>query len=178
MQNKSFKSMQCPVARSLDRVGEWWSILILRDAMQGITRFDDFQKSLGIGTATLSRRLDNLVEAGLLERRPYQQHPPRYEYVLTACGEDFRPVLWSMIAWSNRHFAPEGPSLVIVDRETGSWADPILVDRQSGKPVAKPEFEVATGPAANETMRSRYPLGSDGPGKKLSRHKTSIQPDA
>lgn len=170
--------MQCPVARSLDRVGEWWSILILRDAMNGVTRFDDFQKSLGIGTATLSRRLERLVEAGLLERRLYQDHPPRHEYVLTACGEDFRSVLWSMIAWSNRHFAPEGPSLVIVDQETGSWADPVLVDRATGKPVAKPEFEVATAPAASQSMRSRYPLRSEGPGSTLVRRTAATQPDA
>jgi DNA-binding HxlR family transcriptional regulator len=167
MQNKSFKSMQCPVARSLDRVGEWWSILILRDAMRGVTRFDDFQKSLGIATATLTRRLDALVKAGLFERRQYQERPQRFEYVLTACGEDFRPVIWSMIAWSNRNFAPEGPSLVIVDRESGAWADPVLVDRNTGSPLAKPQYDVVAGPAAGETLQARYPFRSEAPGTAL-----------
>ena len=167
MQNKSFKSMQCPVARSLDRVGEWWSILILRDAMRGVTRFDDFQKSLGIATATLTRRLDALVKAGLFERRQYQERPQRFEYVLTACGEDFRPVIWSMIAWSNRNFAPEGPSLVIVDKESGAWADPVLVDRNTGNPLAKPQYDVAAGPAAGETLQARYPFRSKAPGTAL-----------
>ena len=178
MQNKSFKSMQCPVARSLDRVGEWWSILVLRDAMRGVTRFDDFQKSLGIATATLTRRLDRLVEEGLFERRLYQDRPPRYEYVLTPAGEDFRPVIWMMIAWGNKHFAPEGPSLVIVDSETGEWADPVLVDRKTGRQVAKPQFEVAVAPAADEVLRSRYAVRSEGPGSALVRLSAPLPQDA
>src|SRR5947209_3576779 len=100
--------MACPIARSLEHVGEWWSMLILRDAAQGVSRFDDFQKSLGIAPNMLARRLGGLVEAGLLERRRYSARPPRDEYVLTARGEDFRPVLWAILAFGNRHFAPEG----------------------------------------------------------------------
>jgi DNA-binding HxlR family transcriptional regulator len=108
MQRKNFGEMQCPIARSLERVGEWWSILILRDAFHGMTRFDEFQKSLGIAPNMLTRRLGALVEAGLLERRRYSERPPRDEYVLTPRGRDFRPVLVSLLAWGNRHFAPEG----------------------------------------------------------------------
>ena len=108
MQRKSFGKMQCPIARSLERVGEWWSMLILRDALHGLTRFDEFQKSLGIAPNMLTRRLNALVEAGLLERRRYSERPPRDEYVLTERGRDFRPVLLSLLAWGNRHFAPEG----------------------------------------------------------------------
>ena len=117
--------MQCPIARSLERVGEWWSILILRDAFHGLTRFDQFQKSLGIAPNMLTRRLNALVEAGLLERRRYSERPPRDEYVLTERGRDFRPVLWALLAWGNKHFAPEGPSVVVVDAETGRLADPV-----------------------------------------------------
>src|SRR6266853_616876 len=90
MQRKSFGRMVCPIARSLERVGEWWSILILRDALHGLRRFDQFQKSLGIAPNMLARRLNALVDAGLLERRRYSEHPPRDEYVLTARGRDFR----------------------------------------------------------------------------------------
>ena len=93
MRHKSFDDMQCPIARSLERVGEWWSMLILRDALLGLTRFDQFQESLGIAPNMLTRRLSKLVEAGLLERRRYNDRPPRYEYVLTQAGRDFRPVL-------------------------------------------------------------------------------------
>src|SRR5271154_7411044 len=127
MPSKKINPTQCPVARSLDRIGEWWSILILRDAHYGLTRFDQFQKSLGIAPNMLTRRLNALVETGLLERRRYSEHPPRDEYVLTARGRDFRPVLWALLTWGNTHFAPEGPSVVIVDSETGAVAEPMMI---------------------------------------------------
>src|SRR3984957_16413366 len=118
MQRKSFGNMQCPIARSLERVGEWWSILILRDAFQGLTRFDQFQKSLDIAPNMLTRRLNALVESGLLERRPYSERPPRHEYVLTERGRDFRPVLLALLAWGNRQFAPEGRAVDLADLVT------------------------------------------------------------
>src|ERR1700750_170873 len=77
MQRKSFDRMSCPIARSLERVGEWWSILILRDALHGLTRFDQCQKRLGIAPNMLTRRLNALVDAGLLERRRYSERPAR-----------------------------------------------------------------------------------------------------
>ncbi len=156
MQRKSFGNMQCPIARSLERVGEWWSILILRDALHGLTRFDQFQKSLEIAPNILTRRLNALVESGLLERRRYSEHPPRDEYLLTERGRDFRPVLWALLAWGNKHFAPEGASVVLVDSKTGVEADPMLVDRLSGRPLAESGFISAAGPAADERTRRRH----------------------
>jgi DNA-binding HxlR family transcriptional regulator len=164
MQRKSFGNMPCPIARSLERVGEWWSILILRDALHGMTRFDQFRKSLGIAPNMLARRLDTLVEAGLLARRRYSVHPPRDDYVLTARGRDFRPVLVSLLAWGNRHFAPEGASVLLIDSKTVAPADPILVDRVTGRPVASPDFAFAAGPAAPERTRRRYATSSTQPG--------------
>jgi DNA-binding HxlR family transcriptional regulator len=157
MRRKSFGEMQCPIARSLERVGEWWSMLILRDASLGLTRFDQFQQSLGIAPNMLTRRLKSLVEAGLLERRRYSERPPRDEYVLTEAGRDFRPVLWAFVAWGNKHFAPEGPSVVIVDSKTGVEADPVLVDRKTGRPLLPPDFRSAPGPAATAQTRNRHP---------------------
>src|SRR5271156_869875 len=156
MQRKSFGDMHCPIARSLDRVGEWWSILILRDAFHGRTRFDEFQKSLGVAPNILTRRLNALVEAGMLERRRYSEHPPRDEYVPTARGRDFRPVLLSLLAWGNRHFAPEGASVQLLDAETGAVADPILVDRVTGRPITECDHRLAPGPAAPARTRLRY----------------------
>src|SRR5436305_3960913 len=156
MQRTSFGNMQCPVARSLERVGEWWSILVLRDAFTGMTRFDEFQKSLNIAPNILTRRLGALVEAGLLERRLYCDRPPRYEYVLTERGRDFRPVLISLQAWGNRHFAPEGASDQLVDARTGKPAEPILVDRVTGRPISEADHRHAPGPAANAQVRARY----------------------
>jgi DNA-binding HxlR family transcriptional regulator len=148
MQRKSFGDMPCPIARSLERVGEWWSILILRDAFRGLTQFDQFQKSLGIAPNMLTRRLSGLVESGLLEKRQYSERPPRYEYVLTERGRDFRPVLWALLAWGNKHFAPEGPNVVVVDNETGQLADPVMVDRNSGRVMTPDGFHSVRGPAA------------------------------
>src|ERR1700729_3876213 len=128
MRRKSFETMSCPIARSLERVGEWWSILILRDAFRGSTRFDQFQKSLDIAPAMLTRRLNALVESGLLERRRYSEHPPRDEYVLTERGRDFRPVLLAMMAFGNRHFPPDRTTVRIVNEQTGQPVDPVLVD--------------------------------------------------
>jgi DNA-binding HxlR family transcriptional regulator len=156
MQRKRFDQMPCPIARSLERVGEWWSMLIMRDAFHGLTRFDEFQQSLGIAPNMLTRRLNALVEAGLLERHRYSDHPPRDEYVLTARGRDFRPVLIALLAWGNRHFAPEGASVTIVDAKTGAEAQPIMVDRPSGRPIREPDFAWVAGPAAGERTRARY----------------------
>jgi DNA-binding HxlR family transcriptional regulator len=156
MRRKSFETLQCPIARSLERVGEWWSILILRDAFGGAARFDQFQRSLGIAPNTLTRRLAALVEAGMLEKRRYGERPPRDEYLLTDRGRDFRSVLWALLAWGNRHFAPEGPSVVIVDADTGALADPVLVDRASLRPLTTSGFRSAPGSAANDETRQRH----------------------
>ena len=156
MRRKNLGSSTCPVARSLERVGEWWSILILRDALLGLRRFDEFEQSLGIAPNMLTRRLKGLVESGMLERVPYQDRPVRYEYVPTAAGRDFRPVLWSLIAWGNRHFAPEGRSVILQDTRTGQEADPMLVDRRSGEELMPPRFRAAAGPAAPERTRLKY----------------------
>ena len=163
MRRKSFGNMQCPIARSLERVGEWWSILILRDASLGLTRFDEFQESLGIAPNILTRRLKALVEAGMLERRRYNERPPRDEYVLTQAGRDFRPVLWALLAWGNKHFAPEGASVVVVDSTTGAQAEPVLVDRNSGRPLTTPAFRTGAGPAADARTRRRHPLVAEQP---------------
>ena len=156
MQHKSFGKMACPIARSLERVGEWWSILIIRDALHGFRRFDEFQKSLNIAPNILTRRLSALVDAGLLERRRYSERPPRDEYILTERGRDFRPVIVAMFAWGNRHFAPEGASVLLVDKKTQRAADPVLVDRRSGRPLNDPNFVFTAGPAASKRTRRRY----------------------
>ena len=163
MRRKSFGNMQCPIARSLERVGEWWSILILRDASLGLSRFDEFQESLGIAPNILTRRLKALLEAGLLERRRYSERPPRDEYVLTEAGRDFRPVLWALLAWGNKHFAPEGASVVVVDSKTGVEANPVLVDGNSGRPLTAPAFRSAAGPAADARTRRRHPIVGEQP---------------
>jgi DNA-binding HxlR family transcriptional regulator len=118
------------------------------DALHGMTRFNEFEKSLGIAPNMLTRRLNALVEAGLLERRRYSEHPPRDEYVPTARGHDFRPVLLSLMAWGNKHFAPEGPRVILVNRKTGRAVVPIVADPATGRSVDEPDYTLAARPAA------------------------------
>ncbi|HEX8957271.1 MAG TPA: helix-turn-helix domain-containing protein [Burkholderiaceae bacterium] len=155
MQRKSFSDMQCPIARSLERVGEWWSILILRDAFYGLTRFDEFQKSLSIAPNMLTRRLNALVEEGLLERRQYCEKPPRFEYHLTERGRDFRPVMLALMNWGNKHFAPEGKAVVLVDADSGELVEPVLYDCAHDKRITADSHYVGLGPAADEGVVKR-----------------------
>src|SRR5271154_1216915 len=119
MQRTRFTTMDCPIARSLDRVGEWWSILILRDALAGMTRFEEFQKSLAIAPNMLTRRLNALVDAGFLQRRRYSEHPPRHEYVVTERGGLFPPPLSALCPCGNPPFAPEGGTVPTVAAVSG-----------------------------------------------------------
>jgi len=146
---------QCPVGRTLERVGDHWTLLILRDAAQGLTRFDQFEKSLGVAPNILTKRLAGLVENKLLEKRAYSERPPRYEYRLTELGRDFGSVLTAMLAFGNRHFATEGVAGQLVDRETGLAAEPIMVDRISGKPITDANFAYTPGPAAGPEVLDR-----------------------
>lgn len=110
MRRTSFAEMNCSVARTLEVVGEWWTMLVIREAFNGVRRFDDFQGRLGIARNVLAARLQSLVDHGVLERRQYQDRPPRCEYRLTEKGRDLYPVLVSMLTWGDRWTAgPEGP---------------------------------------------------------------------
>src|SRR5437868_13479456 len=107
----------CPVACTLSFVGDTWSFLILHDAHLGLTRFDQFRKSLGIAPTMLTRRLTTLTNDGLLEKKLYSTHPPREEYVLTEAGQDFLPILMMLGAWAHRNCG--GTLVRYIDVETG-----------------------------------------------------------
>jgi DNA-binding HxlR family transcriptional regulator len=125
----------CPVAGGLARVGDAWSMLILRDASRGLSRFDQFRANLGIAPNILTRRLAALTADGLLERRRYCERPPRDEYVLTDAGRAFLPILVLIGDWARRQ--PDGDRLNrFVDAETGQEVTPILVDANTGANLA------------------------------------------
>jgi DNA-binding HxlR family transcriptional regulator len=126
----------CPVGRGLARAGDAWSMLILRDAGLGRTRFDDFQKSLGIAPNILTRRLAALVEAGMLERKRYSERPPRDEYVLTEAGRDYLPVLQALGGWARKHFG-EGAISELIDTSSGRTITPLVVDAETGVPLSE-----------------------------------------
>jgi len=143
------------MARGIERVGDPWSILILREAFYGSTRFDEFQKRLSIAPNMLTRRLNTLVEAGLMARRQYSAHPPRDDYMLTKLGHDFRPVLLTLLEWGNRHFAPEGEIVRLVDRHSGRPVQVALVDIATGVPITEADHYIQAGPAASAGLRAR-----------------------
>ncbi len=135
MRRTSFESMACPVARAADVLGDSWNMLILREAFYGRGRFDEFMAELGIASNTLTRRLNELVESGLLEKRLYSEKPPRFEYVLTPKGQDFRPVLLTLMAWGNKHATPKRQPVRLIDTTTGEAVELALVDAHTGKPI-------------------------------------------
>jgi len=158
MQPRLLPSAECPCARAVEAVGEWWSILILRDGLAGFTRFDEFQRSLGIAPNMLARRLKHLTEAGLFERRLYSERPKRYEYVLTRRGRDFFPVIAALAAFGNQHLAPEGEALRLADRETGRPVVPAFADAQTAQPVSSDNVTVIAGPQASPAMLQRLAI--------------------
>jgi DNA-binding HxlR family transcriptional regulator len=127
MQLTSLADWNCSIARTLDVVGEWWTLLILRDAFRGTRRFDDFQASLGMARSVLTARLAKLTEHGVLERRAYSEHPPRYEYHLTDKGRALFPVIAALIAWGDQWApTPTGPPVVLIHDTCGTVMTPML----------------------------------------------------
>jgi DNA-binding HxlR family transcriptional regulator len=158
MKKTSFATTPCPIARSLGRVGEWWSILILRDAFHGLSKFDEFQQSLGLSPTLLTRRLKFLVESGILYKQRYQTRPVRYQYLLTERGKDFFPVLVTLFQWGNTHLTEGAHSAELVDRHSGQPIQPQLIDALTQQPIALQNITLAAGPAGGEAMSQRASL--------------------
>jgi DNA-binding HxlR family transcriptional regulator len=129
----SFEKAECPVARSLDALGDWWSLLIIRDAFLGIRRFSEFQKSLGCAKNILTVRLRALVEHGILKTVPASDGSAYQEYVLTPKGRGVFPVLVALRQWSEEF-----------SDQPGGFAT-LLVDRGNGRPVRKLELRARDG---------------------------------
>jgi len=146
MRRTSFEDMDCSVAQCLEVVGEWWSLLIVRDAFMGVRRFDDFQGRLGIARNVLNDRLHKLVDEGIFERVQYQERPPRFEYRLTDKGRDLWSVITAMRQWGDRWAAPDGPPLVIRHHACGRLADAVAVCAECGVPIDPRSVTAEPGP--------------------------------
>jgi DNA-binding HxlR family transcriptional regulator len=140
---KNLANQPCLIARSLALVGDAWSMLIMRDAHAGLTRFDEFRKSLDVAPTILTRRLAALTEEGLLEKRRYSERPPRDEYVLTAAGRDFLPVLFAIGAWGRKYRGRGKPVTRFFDAETGTEIDAVTIDRATGAPIGTRSIRIA-----------------------------------
>ncbi len=139
----------CSIGRAIEKVGDSWSLLILRDLGQGFSHFDEFQKNLGIAPGVLSKRLSNLAQEGLVKKELYQDNPPRAKYVLTPAGDDFLPILAAIMTWGNKHSSPNGIDTQLVDRQTHKKVTPIVVDGQTMQPIEFAKIQFAGGPDAS-----------------------------
>ncbi len=136
MKRTRFDDWPCPIARATDLIGDWWTPLVLRDVFFGMRRFDQIQVDLGIPRAVLAQRLDRLVAEGMLEKRQYEERPPRYEYRLTDKGREFWSVLAAMWRWaSDWQWGDDRPGVVLKDRATGRVVRPVVVDETTGEPL-------------------------------------------
>ncbi|MBA8820816.1 transcriptional regulator [Ochrobactrum sp. P6BS-III] len=134
VRKKSLKGDYCPSARALDVIGDWWSLLIVREAFDGVTRFSAFQKNLGIARNILAERLRKLTGEGILESVPDPNGGAHQEYVLTAKGRDLLPVVVSLRQWGEKHlFAPEEPHSRLVDSVSGQNIAKLDVRAQDGR---------------------------------------------
>jgi DNA-binding HxlR family transcriptional regulator len=152
VERKSFQDMSCSVAQCLEVIGEWWTMLIVRDAFLGVRRFDDFKSRLGISRNVLAQRLGTLVSAGVLEKRLYQERPPRHEYALTEKGHDLWPVLNAMRQWGDRHAAPAGPPVVLIHRACGHKAEMVLACAHCGDRVTHRDVRARRGPGGADPL--------------------------
>jgi DNA-binding HxlR family transcriptional regulator len=152
---RDYPNQVCSIARSLEVVGERWTLLILRDALLGIERFEDFQDKLGIASNVLTNRLKLLCDEGVLERVPDPQRPGRPKYVLTDKGRELAPALIVLIKWGDRHYpTPGGPPRLTLHAGCGGDVGADFRCERCGKPVGRGEIELVPGPGAPRTERS------------------------
>jgi DNA-binding HxlR family transcriptional regulator len=146
---RDYPNLVCSIARALEVVGERWTLLILRDAMVGLERFEEFQESLGISTNVLTDRLKHLVDEGVLERVPDPERPGRRKYVLTDKGRELGPVLFMLIKWGDRHYPAEGgpPRLTLHTGCGGNVGADLMCDR-CGEQVKFGEMDLPLGPGS------------------------------
>jgi DNA-binding HxlR family transcriptional regulator len=159
MKPKSFAEMRCPVARALEVIGDRWTLLILRDLFLGLCRHDDLSRSSGIPPTTLSSRLRQLEQQGLVAKRPYQTNPPRYEYVLTPTGRAAWPILLGLAQWGNAHGGLAESPMEFVDARSGHDIHLEAVDTVSGERIPPESIEMRAGPGADELARWRVARG-------------------
>ena len=146
MLGRLYEAQVCSIARTLELVGERWTLLIVRDAFLGVRRFGDFADRLGIARNVLQDRLGRLVESGILEKVPYSERPLRYEYRLTDMGRDLWPSLHALMQFGDRYLAPDGPPAIPVHRGCGGELDDRRVCRRCHAPLELGDVEMRPGP--------------------------------
>lgn len=145
---RTYDNQNCSIARTLELVGERWTMLVLREAFFGRRRFDEYAERLGMARNVLSARLAHLVEEGVLEKVRYQDRPERFEYRLTDKGRDLWPVLSALRDYGDRHYAPDGPPVLVTHRGCGGELDDRRICRRCGAALELADVEARPGPGA------------------------------
>lgn len=170
MSRKRFTEMNCPAARALDEIGDWWTLLIIREAFYGTRTFTGFQSRLGIARNILASRLATLVENGVLEKTKANPESGRYSYELTQKGRDLLPVLISLIQWANTWIFDDTTRPVeIVERKSGRIIPRMSVTDQNGLFLSIDDLRVVPGPGADHKTAER--LARNGKPGRSSQHK-------
>ena len=146
MRRTSFENMRCSIAQALEIVGEWWTLLVVRELLLGVSRFDALQDRLGISRNILTDRLRTLEHAGVVERRAYQHNPERFDYLLTDKGRDLWMVVTAMREWGDRWAAPQGPPTEMVHRTCGKVTTIVPTCSACGDTLRGGEFHMVEGP--------------------------------
>jgi len=149
MLGKDYAGQNCSVARTLELVGERWTLLLIRDAFLGVTRFEHFLQRLGIAPNVLTKRLRTLTDAGILERRRYQERPERFEYVLTEAGKELLPVLLGLMRWGDDHLSHGGAPVVARHVGCGGALDVTARCERCGRLVGADDVEWHAGPGSS-----------------------------
>jgi DNA-binding HxlR family transcriptional regulator len=147
MLGRTYDDQICSIARALEVLGERWTILVVRDAMLGVKRFEDFQSSLGVARNVLTDRLRRLVDAGVLRRVPYQERPQRFEYQLTKMGVELAVPIVALMHWGDKHLPVDGgPPRLIQHRGCGGAVEAELVCQQCGLSIEPFRAQAVAGP--------------------------------
>ncbi|GGV16224.1 winged helix-turn-helix transcriptional regulator [Actinomadura sp. LOL_016] len=145
---RTYESQNCSIARSLEVVGDRWTLLIIRSAFEGVRRFDDFQDALGVARNILTDRLTRLCDEEIMRRVPYQERPERYEYRLTRKGVELWPAMMTLLLWGDRHYAPDGAPVIVGHRGcAGSLTTRFTCDA-CGAPLGPGDVEPREGPGS------------------------------
>jgi DNA-binding HxlR family transcriptional regulator len=155
MLGAGYSDQNCSIARTLELVGERWTLMVLRDVFLGVRRFDAMQRDLGVARNVLSVRLERLVGEDILTKVPYSERPLRHEYRLTEKGLDLWPIVVELLHWGDRYAAPNGPPIVLRHRGCGGELGERRVCARCGEPLGPRDVLAEPGPGAQREQAGR-----------------------
>lgn len=160
MSRKRFDNFNCSIACSLDQIGDWWTLLIVREAFFGVSSFGGFQKNLGIAKNILTDRLEKMVMSGVFEKHVSENDSRRFDYTLTKKGKELFPVLIALMQWGDK-WGEGKPPVILIDRKTGKKIDKMSVLSSTGQPLKMNDVTILPGPGVTKDVRARFKIGEE-----------------